>query len=111
MWSPEYAGLSVPLAVYALATTMFAVANLIASHHLAAHRLRQSWVILAGAVLQTCLLLMMHGSMAQLIAAQLLAMSLLLIAVVAGHLLPARVDVRPQSLVVDGADGVGEALR
>ncbi|MGS0684735.1 hypothetical protein ACVBEQ_06245 [Nakamurella sp. GG22] len=108
---PEYAGLSVPLAVYALATTLFAVANLIASHHLAAHRLRECWVILAGAVLQTSLLLMMHGSIAQLIAAQLLAMSLLLIAVVASHLLPARVDVRAQPLVVDGADRVGEALR
>ncbi len=114
---PEYAGLSVPLAVYALATTMFAVANLIASHHLAKHRIRESWVIVAGAVLQTCLLLMMRGSMAQLIGAQLIAMSLLLIAVVASHFLPARqalpagVDVRAEPLVVDGADRVGEALR
>ncbi len=86
---PEYAGLSIPLAVYALATTLFAVANLIASHHLAKHRIRESWVIVAGAVVQTCLLLLMHGSMAQLIAAQLIAMSLLLIAVVTSHFLPA----------------------
>jgi hypothetical protein len=68
---PDYADLSAPLAVYAAATTLFAVANLVASHHLATHRIRESWVVLAGAGVQTTLLLIWHHSMAQLITAQL----------------------------------------
>lgn len=87
---PDYAGLSAPLAVYAAATTLFAVANLVASHHLATHRIRESWVVLAGAGVQTILLLIWHHSMAQLITAQLVAMSLLLIAVTISHFLPVR---------------------
>jgi O-antigen/teichoic acid export membrane protein len=104
---PEYAGLSVPLAVYALATTLFAVANLIASHHLATHRLRESWVILAGAGVQTCLLLLLHGSIAQLITAQLIAMSLLLIAVVASHFLPAPRGSSSPAVPVASAGSLG----
>jgi len=82
---PDYSGLSGSLAVYALATTLFAVASLIASQHLATGRIRESWVVLAGAGLQFVLLLLWHNSMAQLIGAQLVAMSLLLAAVVISH--------------------------
>jgi O-antigen/teichoic acid export membrane protein len=85
---PEYGDLSAQLAVYAAATTLFAMANLIASHHLATGRIRESWVILAGAALQTALLLGWHDSMHELIAVQLIAMSLLLLAVGTSHLLP-----------------------
>ena len=87
---PDYAGLSVPLAVYASATTLFAIANLIASHHLATHRIRESWVVLGGAGVQTTLLLIWHHSMGQLITVQLVAMSLLLIAVTISHFLPSQ---------------------
>jgi hypothetical protein len=47
-------------------------------------------VVLAGAGIQTTLLLVWHQSMAQLIAAQCVAMSLLLIAVTISHFLPTR---------------------
>jgi hypothetical protein len=76
------------LAVYAAATTIFAVASLIASHHLATGRIRESWLIMAGAGLQTALLLWWHNSIAQLIAAQLIAMSVLLLIVGISHVLP-----------------------
>ena len=92
---PDYAGLSAQLAVYAAATTMFAIANLIASHHLATHRIRESWVVLAGAGVQTALLLTFHHSMNQLIGAQLAAMSILLIAVTVSHFLPWRSTETP----------------
>jgi len=85
---PDYSGLSVPLAVYALSTTLFAVASLIASQHLATGRIRESWVVLAGAGLQVALLLLWHNSIAQLIGAQLVAMSVLLAAVVISHFAP-----------------------
>ena len=85
---PEYSGLSGPLAFYALATTLFAVACLIASQHLATGRIRESWVVLAGAGLQIVLLLLWHNSIAQLIAAQLVTMSVLLAAVVISHFAP-----------------------
>jgi len=87
---PAYSGLSGPLAVYALATTLFAVGCLIASQHLATGRIRESWVVLAGAGVQVTLLLLWHDSMTQLIGAQLVAMSLLLTAVVISHLAPYR---------------------
>ena len=85
---PDYSDLSGPLAVYALATTLFAVACLIASQHLAKGRIRESWVVLAGAGLQVSLLLLWHNSIAQLIGAQLVAMSVLLAAVVISHFAP-----------------------
>jgi len=85
---PEYSGLSGSLAVYALATTLFAVASLIASQHLATGRIRESWVVLAGAGLQIVLLLLWHNSIAQLIGAQLVAMSIVLTAVVISHFAP-----------------------
>ena len=85
---PDYSGLSGSLAVYALATTLFAVASLIASQHLATGRIRESWVVLAGAGLQIVLLLLWHNSIAQLIGAQLVAMSFVLTAVVISHFAP-----------------------
>ncbi|HYN73425.1 MAG TPA: hypothetical protein VES60_13075 [Nakamurella sp.] len=98
---PEYSGLSGSLSVYALATTLFAVACLIASHHLATGRIRESWVILAGAGLQVVLLLLWHNSIAQLIGAQLVAMSFLLAAVVISHFAPYHGSAFGQS-VADG---------
>lgn len=98
---PDYSGLSGSLAVYALATTLFAVACLIASKHLATGRIRESWVVLAGAGLQVSLLLVWHNSIAQLIGAQLVAMSLLLAAVVISHFAP----YRGSALVRSVADG------
>jgi len=98
---PEYSGLSGPLAFYALATTLFAVACLIASQHLATGRIRESWVVLAGAGLQIVLLLLWHNSIAQLIAAQLVTMSVLLAAVVISHFAPYRGSA-PGQPVADG---------
>ena len=88
---PEYAGLGGQLAIYAAATTLFAVANLIASHHLATGRIRESWLVVAGAGLQTVLLLCWHDSIATLVGAQLVAMAILVVAVAVSHLLPGRV--------------------
>ena len=85
---PDYSGLSGSLAVYALATTLFAVASLIASQHLATGRIRESWVVLAGAGLQVVVLLLWHNNIAQLIGAQLVAMSFVLTAVVISHFAP-----------------------
>jgi O-antigen/teichoic acid export membrane protein len=98
---PEYSGLSGSLAFYALATTLFAVACLIASQHLATGRIRESWVVLAGAGLQIVLLLLWHNSIAQLIAAQLVTMSVLLVAVVISHFAPYRGSALGQP-VADG---------
>jgi len=98
---PEYSGLSGSLAFYALATTLFAVACLIASQHLATGRIRESWVVLAGAGLQIVLLLLWHNSIAQLIAAQLVTMSVLLAAVVISHFAPYRGSA-PGQPVADG---------
>ena len=98
---PEYAELSGPLAVYAAATTLFAVANLIASHHLATGRITESWLIVAGAVLQTVLLLWWHDSITELVRAQLVSMAVLLVAVAASHLLAGAKDTEPESTKAD----------
>lgn len=86
---PGYAGLGPLLGEYALLTTLFAMANTIASHHLSTGRLRESRLLLAGAGLQTALVLAAPATVAALVHAQLLAVSLLLVAVLAAQL-PAR---------------------
>jgi O-antigen/teichoic acid export membrane protein len=92
---PVYAGVSVVLAEYAVITTMFAVANFVASHHLSTGRTRESWLLLGGAVLQTALLLASPDSIAALVRAQLVAVSVLLVAVLAAQLTGRSAAPRP----------------
>ena len=82
---PAYAHLSGPLALYALLTTVFAIANLFATHHLSTGRVRESWLMLCGAAVQTTALLVWHDTIARLIQAQLAAVAVLLIAVLTSH--------------------------
>ena len=91
---PVYAGLSVPLAAYALTTTLFAVGNLVASYHLSRSRTRQSWILVGASVLQVILLLVWHADMASLIAAQGVAMGILLLALAANGILSAVAERR-----------------
>jgi O-antigen/teichoic acid export membrane protein len=77
---PAYSELSVPLAAYAATTTLFAIANLVASHELSQGSNIQSRLLLGASVVQVVLLLVWHDSTAQLIQAQFAAMALLLVA-------------------------------
>lgn len=90
VFGPEYGDISSPLAWYAFATSMFAIANLIASHHLAGDRVRESIVLVLGGVVQTLLLFFGRGSIDGLITAQVVAMALLLFAVAGSHGLATR---------------------
>ncbi len=85
VFGPEYADVSGPLAWYALATSMFAIANLIVSHHLSLDQRRESFVLVGGGVVQTALLWFGRGDIDSLIRAQVLAMGLLLLAVMTSH--------------------------
>lgn len=87
VFGAAYADLSSQLARYALATTLFAMANLVVSHHLSIGRVRPALVLLGGGVAQTVLLLIGRSSIDSLITAQLVAMALLLAAVGASHVL------------------------
>ena len=84
---PDYAELSVRSPSYAAATTLFAVGNLIASHHLATGRIAESWLIARRRrrCRRCCCCLARLDR--QLIRAQLVAMAVLLIAVATSHLL------------------------
>ncbi|TFC17336.1 oligosaccharide flippase family protein [Cryobacterium glucosi] len=84
---PAYGDLSAPLAAYAGMTTLFAVANLVASHELSQGRNTQSWLLFGASVVQLVLLLVWHESTAQLIIVQFVAMVLLLGVMAARHLL------------------------
>ena len=75
---PAYSDLSVPLAAYAATTTLFAIANLVASHELSQGTNIQSRLLLGASVVQVALLLIWHDGTAQLIQAQFVAMVLLL---------------------------------
>lgn len=86
VFGEAYAGVSTQLAWYALATAVFAMANLIVSHYLALGQLREALIMLAGAALQTVLLLLAERSIDSLIRAQVIAMALLFIAIGASHL-------------------------
>ncbi len=85
VFGPEYADVSNPLALYAFATSMFAMANLIVSHHLSTGRLREALVLVAGGVLQTSMLLVGRGSIDSLIRAQVIAMAILLGLILTSH--------------------------
>ncbi len=85
VFGPEYADVSNPLAWYAFATSMFAMANLIVSHHLSMGRRRESIVLVGGAIVQTTFLFVGRSSIDSLISAQVTAMAVLLIAVAASH--------------------------
>jgi O-antigen/teichoic acid export membrane protein len=76
----EYDHLARPLAGYAFATTLLAVANLVASHHLAAGRSRESWLLLAGAAGQTGALLIWHSTISAMVLVQIVCMSALCLA-------------------------------
>lgn len=95
VFGPEYADVSSPLAWYALATAVFAIANLIVSHHLALGELREAALMLGGAVLQTVLLIGARGSIDDLIRAQVIAMLVLAIIVSSSHVLRRRYEHVP----------------
>ena len=81
VFGDEYAGVDSLLVGYAIATSMFAVANLLVTFQLSAGHHRESNLLLAGAVFQTALLLLFHDSMRTVVDVQLLAMGVLLAAV------------------------------
>lgn len=82
VFGPEYGNVADPLSRYALATSLFALANLIVSHRLSMGHIRPALVLLGGGVVQTCLLLAFRSSIDSLVNAQIMAMALLLLAVV-----------------------------
>ncbi|WP_222706083.1 oligosaccharide flippase family protein [Homoserinibacter sp. GY 40078] len=94
---PAYGGLSVPLAAYAGATTLFAVGNLVASSRLSQSRMTESWILLGASVVQLVLLLIWHDDIAELITVQYIAMGSLLIAL-SGRAVAQRVRSSDRSL-------------
>lgn len=86
----DYGGVSRLLAGYAVATTLFALANLAASVRLAQGRVDASWLVMAGAVLQVALLLVLRGDATELVWAQVLAMTALVVGVSTHHALVVR---------------------
>ena len=87
VFGEAYANVSTQLAWYALATAVFAMANLIVSHYLALGQLREAVLMLGGAVLQTVLLLAAERNIDALIQAQVLAMIALFAIIFSSHLL------------------------
>jgi len=81
VFGPSYAGVGGLLTRYAVATSLFAVANVMVSHHLSSGRSREAWILLAGGVFQTALLLTRNGSMEAVVGDQIVAMGVLLAAV------------------------------
>lgn len=82
---PAYGGLAPQLAAYALVSTLFALAYLVATTRLSTGRVRESWVLLGGAVLLSGAVLLVHTSIDALIGAQLVVMVALLVAVSVSH--------------------------
>ncbi|MBX7455859.1 oligosaccharide flippase family protein [Mycolicibacterium sp. 3033] len=82
------------LVPYAIATTLFAVANLAASLDLAAGRWRAPGALLIGAGLQTLLLIAFGSTPMSMTLAQVVAMALTALLVGAAHLCDNRMDRR-----------------
>lgn len=87
VFGPEYGEVSSPLAWYALATSLFAMANLIVSHHLSMGRKTEAIILVVGGLVQTAVLLLNRGSIDSLIWAQVVVMTGLFSAVMASHFL------------------------
>jgi O-antigen/teichoic acid export membrane protein len=81
-FGPAYADVGSLLGPYALATSLFAVVNLVATHDLARGRTGAPRLLLAGAVVQTAVLLVTHGSPEAVVAAQMVVMAALATAVI-----------------------------
>lgn len=75
-----YGGVAGLLAAYAGATTLFALANLVASVRLSQGDVAASWLVLGGAVLQVGLLALWHADATGLVRAQVVAMAVLVLA-------------------------------
>jgi len=86
VFGEAYGGVSSELSQYALATAVFAMANLIVSHHLALGRVREAVLLVAGGVVQTVLLYLGRSSVDGLIRAQIVAMFILLVVVSISHM-------------------------
>lgn len=82
------------LVPYAVATTLFALANLAASLDLAAGRWRAPGALLIGALLQTLLLIAFGATPMSMTLAQVVAMALTALLVGAAHLCDNRMDLR-----------------
>jgi O-antigen/teichoic acid export membrane protein len=80
LFGAEYTDLGIPLAAYAAMTTVWAVANLIATGRLSLEKNDASWIILVGGCLQVLLLAFLHGDMMQLIIAQAWAAGVVIVA-------------------------------
>jgi len=92
------------LVPYAIATSLFAVANLLASVGLAAGRRGAPSMLALGAVLQTLLLLTAGNAAIDLVWAQVVAMAITLALVAAAHLAAEHraSDVAQPTVLVDG---------
>lgn len=82
MFGPEYAGVDHLLLRYAMATSLFAAANLVATHRLSLGSMRETRILVAGALLQAALVLAVRDSIERIVGVQLLSMAVLLVAVV-----------------------------
>ncbi len=89
-----YTGLAIPLTMYAIVTTLFALSNLFATYHLSTGNTMPSALLLLGAVGQTALLSAHHGSINELVRMQFIAMSLLTLCLLGYHFLGPSVCVR-----------------
>ena len=92
VFGPEYADVSGPLAWYALATSLFAMANLIVSHHLSMGRKTEAFLLLLGGIGQTVALLANRGSIDSLIGAQVVSMTALFFVIFASHMVSTKSD-------------------
>jgi O-antigen/teichoic acid export membrane protein len=88
IFGPSYANLGSPLALYALTATMFAIANLLATYHLALGNGVPSLLLLLGAGLQTLLLASRHSTIQEIVQMQAIVMVSVLAGVFAQHLTP-----------------------
>ena len=89
---------------------MFAIANLIVTHHLSLDQRRESYVLIAGGVIQTVLLLLGRNDIDSLIRAQVIAMAILLVAVAASHFIGHRPTTRATPDDVAASTSMKEAI-
>ncbi|GAB3572644.1 oligosaccharide flippase family protein [Spirosoma luteolum] len=107
LFGPPYLAVAPYLWQYALATSLFALANVFVYYHLSLDRRRPVWLSGMAGLLQIGLIMVWHGSFQAIIADQLVAMLVFLLVLVVYH---ATTGAAP-SATAENADSTSQQYR
>ena len=96
LFGPAYVAIAPLLWLYAIATTLYALANVFITYRLSTGNGVGSWIAVGGGTLQVIVLTLFHTSLRQIVIAQILLMGAMLLCIIVWELLVHRAELRQQ---------------